>query len=48
MPALGKVGELKAYAGQTCVLKPRSGESVRLEWCNPFPQPENQRGVSAA
>lgn len=48
MPALEEVGGLKAYTGQTCVLKPRSGESVRLAWCNPFLQPEKQRGVSGA
>lgn len=40
MPALEKLGELKAYTGYTCVLKPLSVESVRLAWCNPVPQSE--------
>ena len=47
MPALEKLGEPRAYAGKTCVLKPRSDESVRMAWCNPFPQPEKKRGASA-
>ena len=48
MPALEKLGELKAYTGYTCVLKPLSAESVRLAWCNPVPQSEKEPGVSAA
>lgn len=48
VPALEELGESKAYTGQTCMLKPKSDESGWMAWCNPSPQPEKQRGVSAA